>query len=165
MQSKTIVKALTVAGLALATAGPAYAEPARCQTVKFSEAVVIRFPRIREVCQDVVTKDGQDYAVVKGNLLRITSTTARIQPKMPDGTKGMARDLSYDPNRMVMVEGKAMKPKDIAIGQELTFYVKVTEPVAALEPADTAPLAPMPLPAEPAAAPAPATPKPASPPP
>ena len=94
MRSKTIVKALTVAGLALATVGPAHAQPARCQTVQFGAAVLQRFPRIREVCLDVITKDGQDYAVVKGDLLRVSSTTARIRPKLPDGTKAEARDIS-----------------------------------------------------------------------
>ena len=104
-----------------------------------------RFPRIREVCLDVITKDGQDYAVVKGDLLRVSSKTARIRPQLPDGTKAEARDIAIDPKRKVMVDGEAVAPKDIAVGQEVTFYVKVSEPVAALEPADTAPLAPMPL--------------------
>ncbi len=165
MRSKTVVKALTVGGLAIATAGPAYAQPAKCQTAQFGAAVVQKFPRIREVCLDVITKDGQDYAVVKGDLLRVDSKTARIQPLLPDGTKAEARDISIDPKRNVMVDGKAVAPKSIAVGQEVTFYVKVTEPVAALEPADTAPLAPMPLPAETAAGPVPATPQTASPPP
>ena len=64
-----------------------------------------------------------------------------------------------------MINGEAVAPKDIAVGQEVTFYVKVSEPVAALEPADTAPLAPMPLAEEaaPAAEPTPDMPKTASP--
>jgi hypothetical protein len=163
MRSKTIVTALTVAGLAIATAGPAYAQPARCQTVQFSPAVVQKFPRIREVCLDVMTKDGQDYAVVKGDLLRVSSKVARIRPLLPDGTKAEARDIAIDPNRKVMVGGKALAPRDIAVGQEVTFYVKVSEPVAELEPADTEPLAPMPLPEQTVAAPAPAMPKTAGP--
>jgi hypothetical protein len=158
MDSKNMLKALTIMGLSLAASAPANADPAKCQTVQFSPAVVARFPRIREVCLDVVTKEGQDYAVVKVDLLRISSKTARVRPKLPDGTRAEARDVAIDPQRKVMVDGKAVNPKDIAVGQELTFLVKVTEPVGALEPADTAPLAPMPLSeqaaAKPAAAPA-----------
>ena len=85
MQSHTTIKVLTVAALAFAMLEPAaYAQSAKCQTVQFSPAVLDRFPRIREVCLDVITKDGQDYAVVKGDLLRISSKTARIRPKLPE---------------------------------------------------------------------------------
>lgn len=166
MQSHTTIKVLTFAALVFAMLEPAaYAQSAKCQTVQFSQAVLDRFPRIREVCLDVITKDGQDYAVVKGDLLRISSKTARIRPILPDGSKAEARDIAIDPKRKVMVAGEAVAPRDIAVGQEVTFYVKVTEPVAALEPADTEPLAPMPLVEEtaPAAEPVPEMPKTASP--
>jgi LPXTG-motif cell wall-anchored protein len=155
MRPKTLLQVLTVGGLALAAVGPAYAQPAKCQTVQFSQAVLDKFPRVRELCLDVITRDGQEYAVVKGDLLRVSRTTARIRPILPDGSKAEPRNIAIDPARKVMVAGKAVSPVDIAVGQELSFYVKVSEPVAALEPADTAPLAPMPLP-EPAAEPAPA---------
>lgn len=165
MRSRTLVQLLSVGTLALAAAVPAYAQASKCQTVEFSAAVLERFPRIREVCQDVIVKDGNEYAVVKAYLVRVSSKTARVRPILPDGTKADARDLSIDPARRVLIDGKPVRPADLAVGQTLTFYVKVTEPVAALEPADEAPLAPMPLPAEePAAAePAPAMPTTASP--
>lgn len=156
MRSKFTVPLLS-AGLLATVAfapAPALAQASKCQSVQFGEATLARFPRIREVCLDVITRDGQEYAVVKGDLVRVSSRTARIRPKMPDGSHEAARDIPIQSGRKVMVDGKAVAPTNLAVGQELTFYVKVTEPVAALEPADSEPLAAMPLP-EPAAEPAP----------
>jgi hypothetical protein len=165
MRSKSLVQLLSVGALALAAAVPAYADAAQCQTVEFSAAVLERFPRIREACLDVITKDGQEYAVLKADLLRVSRTSARLRPILPDGTRAEARTIAFDPARRVMVDGRAVRPSELAVGQVISFYVKVTEPVATFEPADEAPLAPMPLPAEePAEAePAPAMPATASP--
>lgn len=156
MRSKFNVPLLSAGLLAAVAFGPApaLAQTAKCQSVQFGEATLAKFPRIREVCLDVVTKDGQEYAVVKGDLVRVSSRTARIRPKMPNGTHEAARDIAIEPGRKVMVDGKAVSPTNLAVGQELTFYVKVTEPVAALEPAESEPFVPLPLP-EPAAEPAP----------
>jgi LPXTG-motif cell wall-anchored protein len=167
MRSKTLIQLLSLSALALtAMSGPtASADPAKCQTVEFGPAVSARFPNIRKVCQDVIMKDGQEYALVKGYLVRISSKSARIRPILPDGSRGDAMDIAYDPARKVMVKGKAVSPTDISVGQELSFYVKVSEPVAAMEPADTAPLAAMsmPEPVEETASRAPEMPKTASP--
>jgi hypothetical protein len=164
MRSKTLFQLIAVSGLALVGTGePAYAAPAQCQTVDFTPAVTARFPRIRSVCQDVIMKDGQEYAVVKGYLVRISSKTARIRPILPDGSRADAMDIAIDPARKVLVKGKAVAPADISVGQELTFYVKVSEPVAAFEPADEAPLAAMPMPEPAAPEPAPEMPATASP--
>ena len=149
MRTKTLVKFLSAGGLALATlSGPVYADPAQCQTVEFKAAVLARFPRIREVCQDVVNREGQDYAVVKGQLVRIglDNKQAHIKPILPDGTKADTMPIAMHPERKVMVDGNAVLPADLAVGQTLTFFVKVTEPVAVVEPADEAPIAAMPFP-------------------
>lgn len=164
MRSKSLIQLLSVGALALAAAVPAYADAAQCQTVEFSAAVLERFPRIREACLDVITKDGQEYAVLKADLLRVSRTSARLRPILPDGTRAEARTIAFDPARRVMVDGRAVRPSELAVGQVISFYVKVTEPVAAFEPADEAPLAPMPMPVEePAAEPAPEMPATASP--
>jgi len=149
MRTKTLVKLLSAGGLALATlSGPVYADPAQCQTVDFNSAVLARFPRIREVCQDVVNREGQDYAVVKGKLVRIglDNKQAHIKPILPDGTEADTMAIAMHPDRKVTVDGASVLPADLAVGQTLTFFVKVTEPVAVIAPADEAPVAAMPYP-------------------
>lgn len=139
MQSKNLVQVALLSGLVMAAfASPAYADPAQCQTAQFSDSVTARFPRIREVCQDVINKDGQDYAVVKGYLVRVgnQNKVARIRPILPDGTRAAAMDIEIHPDRKVLVDGVPVLPRDASVGKQLTFYVKVNEPVASLEVAD-----------------------------
>jgi hypothetical protein len=55
--------------------------------------------------------------------------------KLADGTKSDTRKIVTKPERRVMIEGKPVSVRNLAVGQELTAYVKVSDPVIALEPA------------------------------
>jgi hypothetical protein len=115
-------------------AAPAMA--ADCATAQFSDAVLARFPNIRAVCSEVITKDGQEYAVVKGDLVRTGNNAVYMKFKLADGTKSDTRKIETRPEFRVKVDGKPVSVRNLAVGQELTAYVKVTEPVMALEPAE-----------------------------
>lgn len=114
----------------------AQAQTPNCQTVEFSKEVVQRFPRIREVCLDVIERNGELLAVFKADLLKVSGNKARIRAKLPDGSHAEARTVQVTPQRRVLVDGKSYRVSELALGQELTFYAKVDEPVATLAPAD-----------------------------
>jgi hypothetical protein len=116
-------------------AAPAMA--ADCATAQFSDAVLARFPNIRAVCTEVITKDGQEYAVVKGDLVRTGNNAVYMKFKLPDGTKSDTRKIETRPEFRVQIDGKPTSVRNLAVGQELTAYVKVSEPVMALAAADT----------------------------
>jgi hypothetical protein len=131
--------------LTLSVAPAATAQSPACQSVQFSDSVLQRFPRAREACLDVITRDGEQYAVFKADLLRVSGNTARIRAKLPNGARAPAQSLRFDPQRRVLVDGKPIAPNRLAVGQELTAYVKVREPEATLAPADDAALSFQPL--------------------
>ncbi|HEU4778538.1 MAG TPA: hypothetical protein VFS58_01515 [Steroidobacteraceae bacterium] len=119
---------------------------ADCATAQFSQAVLDRFPNIRAVCSEVITKDGQEYAVVKGDLVRTGTNAVYMKFKLADGTKSDTRKIETRPEFRVQIDGKPTSVRNLAVGQELTAYVKVTEPVMALAPADVSePLASYPI--------------------
>ena len=140
---------LTVAAsavLAITAIPAANAAPEDCQTAQFGAEVLAKFPRIAEVCLDVINKDGQDYAVVKADLVRTRPGAVTIRPKLPDGTRADSMIVSTAPGRRVLVDGQEVRVEDLAVGQELTAYVKVTTPEIALAPATpTAPIETSPL--------------------
>ncbi|HEX2494574.1 MAG TPA: hypothetical protein VHK24_12425 [Steroidobacter sp.] len=146
----TLLTAFYVAILSLSAAPALHAQPAKCKDVEFSQDVLERFPKAREACLDVVTRDGEQYAVFKADLLRVAGRTVRIRTKLPDGSHGAAQNITIAPNRRVLADGKPIAPEELAVGQELTAYVKVTEPVIAVATADTEPLTTQPLEAAPA---------------
>jgi len=109
---------------------------ADCSTAQFSDAVLARFPNIRSVCTEVIEKDGQQYAVVKGDLVRTGTNAVYMKFKMADGTKSDTRKIETRPEFRVKVDGKPVSVRNLAVGQELTAYVKVSDPVISLEPAE-----------------------------
>jgi hypothetical protein len=140
---------LTVAAsavLAFTAIPAANAAPEDCQTAQFGAEVLARFPNIAAVCLDVINKDGQDYAVVKADLVRTRPGAVTIRPKLPDGTRADSMIVRTAPGRRVLVDGQEVRVEDLAVGQELTAYVKVTQPEIALAPAEpTAPIETSPL--------------------
>jgi hypothetical protein len=128
--------ALCAAILGLSVFPAANAQQSKCQTVQFSDSVLQRFPHAREACLDVITRNGEEYAVFKADLLRVSSQSARMRAKLPDGSRAPAQTIRLDPKRRVLVDGKPVRPDQLAVGQVITAYVKVTEPVVALAPAD-----------------------------
>jgi hypothetical protein len=128
---------LSIIGATVALGGiTAPAMAADCATAQFSDAVLARFPNIRAVCTEVIEKDGQQYAVVKGDLVRTGTNAVYMKFQMADGTKSETRKIETRPEFRVKVDGKPVSVRNLAVGQPLTAYVKVSDPVIALEPAE-----------------------------
>jgi hypothetical protein len=147
MRRSTYLSILGASAVLGGVAAPALA--ATCADAQFSQAVLDRFPNIRLVCSEIIEKEGQQYAVVKGDLVRTGNNAVYMKFKLADGTKSDTRKIATKPERRVMIEGKPVSVRNLAVGQELTAYVKVSDPVIALEPAMDEPLALTPI--EPAA--------------
>jgi hypothetical protein len=135
--------------LLVAAAVPVHAQGPDCQAVKFSEQVLDRFPDARRSCLDVITRDGQEYAVFKAELQEVRGNTLRVRVKNPDGTFGRTQSIQTSPQRRVLIDGKPYPVSELAPNQELTAYVHVTRPEIAIAPvADTEPVEAVPLTAE-----------------
>ena len=128
-----------------------HAQTATCQNAQYSSEVLAKFPNIAKACSDVVQKNGEDYAVVKARLDRVNpSGTVAVRVKQPDGSYSKQMTIRPRSDLRVQVDGKPARVRDLATGQEITAYVKVTEPVMALAPAEESePLAAAPIEEEP----------------
>jgi hypothetical protein len=132
--------------LVFAAALPVHAQGPDCQAVKFSEQVLDRFPDARKSCLDVITRDGQEYAVFKAELQEVRGNTLRVRVKNPDGTFGKTQNIQTSPQRRVLIDGKPYAVSELAPNQELTAYVHVTRPEIAIAPvADSDPVESVPL--------------------
>ena len=104
---------LSVVSFALALI-PAVAlaqQPAVCQRVEFSQEVLARFPNIRKACLDVINKDGQEYAVVKADLVRATARRMTVRVKLPDGTHSDPIGINIKSNARVNVDGQPTRAR------------------------------------------------------
>ena len=135
MRRSTYLSFIGATALLGGVAAPALA--ADCATAQFSQEVLDRFPNIRLVCSEIIEKEGQQYAVVKGDLVRTGTNSVYMKFKLADGTKSDTRKIETKPEFRVKVDGKPVSVRNLAVGQELTAYVKVSDPVIALEPAES----------------------------
>lgn len=138
--------------LALVPAVAGAQQPAACERVEFSQDVLARFPNIRLACLDVIQKDGQEFAVVKADLVRATARRMTVRVKLPDGTHAEPRAINVAPDFRLNVNGRSTRVEDVAVGQEITAYVNVRDPgiaAAPAEPTETIVFTPVPAQPEP----------------
>ena len=104
----------------------------------------------------MINKDGQDYAVVKADLVRATSRRMTVRVKRPDGSHSDPIGINISAERAGQRRMARRRPiQDVAVGQELTAYISVKDPGIALAPADeAAPVEFTPVPATPEPEPA-----------
>lgn len=131
------VSSLIMIAVTLAAAAMAQSQQIDCQSVEFSDEVVRKFPRVREACLDVIERQGQLMAVFKADLLKVSGNKVRIRAKLPGGGEAEPQTVQVPRDRRVLVDGRKYRVDELALGQELTIYARVDEPLAALVPAET----------------------------
>lgn len=145
-----VVSILTLCGLLGVSVAHAQST---CENVKFGDSVTARFPNVRKACLDIVDKGGVQYALFKADLIRTARNKVWVRFKHGDGSRGETTAISVKPDFRVQVNKRPTRVENLAVGQELTGYARVTEPQIALVPAvDTDPLDLEPLPAVPSEA-------------
>ena len=111
-----------------------------------AETTAERFARVREACLDVFARDTQYFAIFKAKLLGVSPKGVRIRPKLPDGSLADARQVAVSEDRRVLVDGRPVSFGELTLGQELTVYIEVREPLVVFPPAvATEPWQPVPL--------------------
>jgi hypothetical protein len=129
---------VTLGALLALVATAAFAQnPEGCAAVKFSDDVLERFPRAQEACLDVISRDGQDYAVFNARLTEVRGNAMRVRFKLPDGSMGPTQTIRPPRDFRVLINGEPTRIADLAPNQDLKAYVEVSRPVMALEPADS----------------------------
>lgn len=118
-----------------------------CPTAQFSKQVLERFPQAREACLYLAQLQGEPYAVYRAEVAKVHDDGVEVRFKMPNGGTSERHYIKTDPELKVVVQGKDVEVKDLAVGQDLLAYVKVREPLMELQQPPGAPLAkPVPLP-------------------
>jgi hypothetical protein len=113
------------------------AQTVTCQNAQYDPDVLARFPNIAKACSDIISKNGEDYAVVTARLDRVDpSGRVQVRVKQPDGSYSKRLSIRPRPDLKVLVDGKPARVQDLAANQEITAYVKVRAPEMALAPAD-----------------------------
>lgn len=124
--------AVIAAAGALAAVQPAVAQTATCENVTFHGDLLAKFPNIRDVCQEIIVRDGDQVAVLNAELGRVGSQTVSARFKKHDG--GMTDWIRFSPpaDFRVRVAGRDYRLREMGRGSELNMYVPVDSPTVAV---------------------------------
>jgi len=133
-----MIRRIALLGLAM-TAGfyvlPSTAQTVTCQNAVFTEQVTTRFPNVRTACQAIESRPDGYVAKVQARLVRVLSgNRAVVRFEHADGTRSNSQTIEVSPDFRAVVDGKPVRLQDLSVDQDLTAYVKVSEPVVALAP-------------------------------
>jgi len=135
---RSLLSLLTVALLSLLCTAVSQAAAPGCGSMQFSEAVLAKFPGAPRACLDVISRDGEAYGVFKAKIMRVhdAGNAIDLRFRLPDGSYSDTRKLKTNPALRVLVQGKPRAVSELAVGDELSAYVKVRTPMMALQPAE-----------------------------
>ena len=113
------------------------AQNVTCTNAQYNSDVLAKFPNIAKACSSIISKEGEDYAVVTARLDRV-DPSGRVQVRVKQADGSYSKQISIRPRSdlKVLVDGKPARVQDLSANQEITAYVKVRAPEMALAPAD-----------------------------
>jgi hypothetical protein len=116
-----LLASLTLFG-GLATAPPALAQGG-CGDITFTGPVAQRFPEAKNACLEMVTKNGQQFAHFKGEIVDVRSGQVRARFKLPNGQYSQTYAFTPDPATRININGQRYRFSELQKGQELDVYL------------------------------------------
>ncbi|MET0661418.1 MAG: hypothetical protein ABW110_25045 [Steroidobacteraceae bacterium] len=134
----SLFRLVAIAFVLLCANAAAQAQSPGCGAMEFSKEVLARFPNAPRACLDVVTRNQEPYGVFKAKIARVyeQGNSIDLKFKLPDGSYSDTRHLKTSPDLRVGVRGQPTRVNDLVVGDEVSVYVKMHEPVLALAPAE-----------------------------
>ena len=127
--------------------GPAHFALAQggCGAVNFTGPVASQFPQARDACLELVTRNGQQFAHFKGEIVGVSGNQVRARFKLPNGQYSQTYAFTPQSGARVNINGTRYRFNELSRGQELDVYlppdrwefeVPETENFAAAAPAE-----------------------------
>ena len=116
-----------------------------CGDITFTGPVASQFPEARNSCLEMVTRNGQQFAHFKGEIVGVSGGEVRARFKQPNGQYSQTYAFRPDPATRINISGTRYRFSELQRGQELDVYlppdrwefnVPETENFAAAAPAE-----------------------------
>jgi hypothetical protein len=116
-----------------------------CPGVNFTGPVATQFPEARNACLEMVTREGQQFAHLKGEIVGVSGGEVRAKFKLPNGQYSPTYSFRPPSSARINIAGTRYRFNELQRGQELDVYlppgrwefdVPETESFAAAAPAE-----------------------------
>jgi hypothetical protein len=94
-----------------------------CPGVNFTGPVASQLPEARDACLEMVTKNGQQLAHFKGEIVDVRGGEVRARFKLPSGQYSKTYAFRPDSATRVNINGQRYRFSELQKGQELDVYL------------------------------------------
>ncbi len=94
-----------------------------CDDITWSSVVTDQYPSIADACNAVMEKNGQMYARVSVELLRVRGNNLTFKVLNRDGTSGGAYTQNVGNSWRAQISGRSYRARDLSRGQRLNVYL------------------------------------------
>ncbi len=102
----------------------AVAQSKTCRDVDFKPSALERFPEMREACESVVSRDGEDYIKIRAEVRSTRRNQIRLYfPALRQTITVSPRDMTASAD----VGGEQVAFRDLRQGQEIRIYLPLSE--------------------------------------
>jgi hypothetical protein len=107
-----------------------------CADLNWAADVLAANPDIAQSCKGVYEKNGEMYAKVSIEVVRVRGNRMTFRPMHTDGSKGNSRSIVLDNSFRAEIGGREYRASDLMRGQELNVYMPPDRFALAVEDAD-----------------------------
>ena len=94
-----------------------------CADLNWSAEVLAANPDVAKSCKAVYEKNGELYAKVSIEIVRVRGNRVTFRPLHTDGSKGDSRSITVDNSFRAEIGGREYRASDLMRGQELNVYI------------------------------------------
>jgi hypothetical protein len=94
-----------------------------CADLNWAADVLAANPDIAQSCKGVYEKNGEMYAKVSIEVVRVRGNRMTFRPMHTDGSKGNSRSIVLDNSFRAEIGGREYRASDLMRGQELNVYM------------------------------------------
>ena len=116
-----LLASLTLIGGMAAT--PSAVAQGGCGDVTFTGSIATQFPEAKNACLGIETRNGEQFAHFKGEIVSVRGQEVRAKFKLPDGSYSKTYAFTPKSSSRININGATYRYSDLTPGQELDVYV------------------------------------------
>ncbi len=121
---RKIIGAVLTAGLLSLGLSQSVLAQTTCDELIWSSEVTSRYPNVADACQEVIVRDGSQYARLIAEVNRVRNNgDLRLRFKHRDGSWSDIVTVSPEYDFPVFIDGNKVLARDLVRGQEIRIYM------------------------------------------
>lgn len=94
-----------------------------CPSITFTGPVLSQLPEAQNACKEMVTRNGQQFAHFKAEIVGVSGSQVRARFELPNGQYSKTYSFTPPSGSRVNINGQRYRFNELSRGQELDIYL------------------------------------------